>query len=523
MNIKKMNMLELILKQLKVKFTKTYTRKFYSEHFDNKSLFGISQMLFDYNVPNTAIRMREKKELSSLKKPFVANLQGKNVVIKHYTENDVWYIDEGKEIRISIETFKNLWDGVALIPEKNESSIEPQYKENLKKHIFHIIREISAVVCMVLLFLIGFISNNLYSNPGLLLLSIINAGGVYIGYLLVQKQLYIQNNHADKICSLFKKNGCNDVLNSSAAKFLGVIGWSEIGFSYFISNLIATILFPYLIGYLALINICALPYSFWSVWYQRFKVKQWCPMCLIVQVLFWFIFIINFILGFISIPESTATEIFLTGIIYIAPFLFISLLLPMIMDKRRLHFQSQAMNNLKMKPEIFKALLKQESHYDVDLSTSLIVWGNSNSNILISIVTNPHCSPCADMHKEVDKLLKKAGDSICVQYIFSAYNEELESSNKFLAAVYFSDLSMKKKQAIYNEWFEKGKYQKEEFFEKYRFDLKNPKVIEEINKHKEWKNKIVIKGTPTILVNGYEFPDYYKIEDIIYFNGLNIA
>jgi hypothetical protein len=127
------------------------------------------------------------------------------------------------------------------------------------------------------------------------------------------------------------------------------------------------------------------------------------------------------------------------------------------------------------------------------------------------------------MHKEVDKLLKKAGDSICVQYIFSAYNEELESSNKFLAAVYFSDLSMGKKQSIYNEWFEKGKYQKEEFFEKYRFDLKNPKVTEDISKHKEWKSKIVIKGTPTILVNGYELPGYYRIEDIIYFSGLNIA
>ena len=35
------------------------------------------------------------------------------------------------------------------------------------------------------------------------------------------------------------------------------------------------------------LNIFTLPYSFWSVWYQKAKAKQWCVLCLIIQALLW--------------------------------------------------------------------------------------------------------------------------------------------------------------------------------------------------------------------------------------------
>ena len=106
--------------------------------------------------------------------------------------------------------------------------------------------------------------------------------GAYIGYLLLLKHLHIHGGYGDRICSLFKQADCNNILDSSAAKLCGVISWSEIGLGHFISNTAIILFFPHLITGLALINIFALPYSFWSIWYQGIKVKQWCPLCAVV-------------------------------------------------------------------------------------------------------------------------------------------------------------------------------------------------------------------------------------------------
>lgn len=59
----------------------------------------------------------------------------------------------------------------------------------------------------------------------------------------------------------------------------------EVGFSYFLSNIIVVVFLTDLISYYAIINIFALPYTVWSVWYQKFKAKQWCVLCLIVQLI----------------------------------------------------------------------------------------------------------------------------------------------------------------------------------------------------------------------------------------------
>ena len=48
--------------------------------------------------------------------------------------------------------------------------------------------------------------------------------------------MHIHSLFADKICSLFSKSDCNNVLESNVAKPWGIFGWSEIGLDYFVSN-----------------------------------------------------------------------------------------------------------------------------------------------------------------------------------------------------------------------------------------------------------------------------------------------
>ena len=40
--------------------------------------------------------------------------------------------------------------------------------------------------------------------------------------------------------------------------------------------------------------------------------------------------------------------------------------------------------------------------------------------------------------------------------------------------------------------------------------------------HKEWQFENRLTATPTVLINGYQLPDSYKIEDMRHFGDLNI-
>jgi protein-disulfide isomerase len=75
---------------------------------------------------------------------------------------------------------------------------------------------------------------------------------------------------------------------------------------------------------------------------------------------------------------------------------------------------------------------------------------------------------------------------------------------------------------LFSDWFEKGKPLKEDFFKDLNLDLNNSVVETEFQKHEAWKAKTQIRATPTVLVNGYQLPENYEIEDLRNFMELNI-
>lgn len=63
------------------------------------------------------------------------------------------------------------------------------------------------------------------------------------------------------MCSMLNKHDCNNVLNTQAANLFS-FSWSEIGFSYFVVNLIILLYFPVYVNYVAWVNVIILPIRF---------------------------------------------------------------------------------------------------------------------------------------------------------------------------------------------------------------------------------------------------------------------
>ena len=511
------------LELLKVKHTKDFSNKFFNEHPHKYNLFGLSKMLSGYGIENAGTRIEDKEnDIFNIECPFIAHIGSDFVVVYKIEADKIHYIWNNKNITILVSKFTKTWTGVILLAETTPNSIEPDYKEHRKKDLFSIAQKSILFLAGILIFGLAYINNSLFNNLGITSLLAVNLIGVYISYLLVLKQIHIHSNYADKICSLFSKSDCNNVLESEAAKLWGVFGWSEIGLGYFSANVLLLLFFPQSVSILALINIVALPYSFWSVWYQKVKARQWCPLCLIVQVLLWSVFILNCLFGFIRLPEFDL--VFLKGILFsgsiFAGLIFsLNLLIPSLSSE--VEKVKHEINSIKANEDVFKALLVKQPSYEVSKADSQIFFGNPDALLKISVFTNPFCNPCAKMHKRVEKLLRETNRKIYIQYLFSSFNSDLEFAVKHLIAAYLQK-EQSEFEKIIADWFEKGKPLKEAFFKNMQLNMENPDIETEFQKHEAWKEKTQLRATPTILVNGYKLPDNYKIEDLKYFTEFNV-
>ena len=508
------NIVASVLDELKVKHTFTFSNKYYNEHPYKNSLYGLSKILSDYQIENQGVRIKDKEDvLPELETPFIAYCSNDFVTVSTICNDKVEYIWKDKKITVPINEFTTIWSGVALLVEANEKSIEPGYKENKKLEFISAMKRASLIAAILLLFgIVGF-STQLYDNWGYLTVLLISSIGIYISYLLVLKQSHIHSKQADKICSLLiDKSDCNNILESDAAKFFG-FSWSEIGLGYFVGNTVIITLLPSLYPYIALVNICALPYTIWSVWYQKYKAKQWCPLCLIVQGLLWIFFIVNLFLGLIKMPEFTISDMLTIGCIYAIPVLVLNMFIPVFSGSREKETIKQKLSSLKTNKSVFNVLLKQSSKYEISKSDSIILFGNPDAENLITVITNPHCNPCAKIHVELEKLLEDTTNGYCVQYILTSFNEKLEYSSKLFIAMY-QQMSIDEFLFFLRKWYAEGVYDSEYYYKDHPFDEEDEMLQKEFSKHKRWIENTNMSATPTVLFNGYELPEEFNINEL---------
>lgn len=516
------NIFVAYLDLLKVRHTKSFSEKFFNEHPYKSNLFGISQMLSEYNIENKSVKIIDKVvDIFNIDCPFIANLGNTMVIVYNITPNRISYIEEGKKKSLSSSEFITIWTGVVLLSEINQESIEPDYKKHRQTEFLNSLQTVVLISSIIILFGIAYFTNFLFSNSIITLLLVINILGMYISYLLMLKHMHIHSNAADQLCSLFKNSDCNYILDSKASKFLGFLGWGEIGLGYFIGNTIILLFSSHLLIYLVIINILTLPYSFWSIIYQKMIIKQWCPLCLIIQVLLWGIFCIDCLFGFNHIIFIHMVELLSVICVYIIPMLVSNILVPLLIQNKHAEHLNQEFRNIKANEAVLKTLLKQEPYYEVKESTSHILFGNAKANLRITILTNPYCQPCAKTHNKVKQLLKETKENVCIQYIFFTHSEEMNRVNKYLIAAY-QQKDRKEKSEIFSKWFVSGKITGELFFKYLDLNIETPDVENEFQAHKIWKEKYQLTTTPTILVNGYQLPRYYKIEDLKFMTEFNV-
>ena len=269
-----------------------HTVKYSDEQFHAmtfQSLFGLSKLLEQYNVPSEALKVADKeKDIDSLTPPFLAHTRDCFAIVEALTPQEVSFrAYDGKITSVPRYRFNELWDGIVLLAYPQDNSAEPDYATHRLGDFARKMRPWILGAAALFLFVYFYVANGLWSNLWINGLILVTLAGIFVTYQLELKTIGIHTAAADSICSVIDSGGCNSILATPASKFLGVFSWSEVGLTYFSVSLVAMVVFPQCWGWLALINACCCPYSFWSVWYQRFRAHKWCTLCLITQACLW--------------------------------------------------------------------------------------------------------------------------------------------------------------------------------------------------------------------------------------------
>ncbi|MCH5226372.1 MAG: hypothetical protein J1F16_00935 [Muribaculaceae bacterium] len=316
-----------LLSVLKVPYTKQYTKQRF-ETMPFKTLFGVSQLLKEYGVESKGYQFEDKTKLLNLTTPFVAQTEGGLIIVTKIDKDNISYLTQGILETLPVNEFENTSTGVVLLPVVNKGAEEPEYGKHLVSAIIGTAKKVLLIVLAGLLSAYLIVVHNLWPYWSFWCLLAVDCFGIWLTYMLVQKSLSIKSHVADKVCGVLQEGGCDEILKTKASSFFGIFSWSEVGFTYFGVSLLAMLISPATIHWLSLINICCLPFTIWSISYQKFVAKHWCTLCVCVQGSLWLQFIFYLLGGWMKPVFPLDLGFFALGATFIMVLLALNQVLP---------------------------------------------------------------------------------------------------------------------------------------------------------------------------------------------------
>lgn len=316
------------LSALGVPHTKSYADRLYRT-MSFRSLFGLSKLFQQYGVESEGLVLEDKQEIHKLPVPFLARTGEGFVIVTGIDGDSIHYLTQGVPEVMPLSGFVDAWSGLVFMAYPAKESAEPDYLAHKRSEWLDRAKGWVLQMCVAVLFVYLFVGNGLYAHMSAWFITALDAAGLYLTYLLVQKSSNIRNRAADRFCRVLQEGGCDSILEMKASKFFGLFGWSEVGFAYFSVSLLAVLIFPQSIQYLALCNACCLPFTVWSIWYQKCRARVWCTLCVSVQCTLWLLFLCYLAGGWFKGVWPPGAGFWVLAVSYVTALLGFNRLMPM--------------------------------------------------------------------------------------------------------------------------------------------------------------------------------------------------
>lgn len=342
----------------------------------------------------------------------------------------------------------------------------------------------------------------------------------------MQHELGRKSKILDKFCSgNNEKISCNEVLNSNGGKLFGNIKFSDVGIIYFTSVIFTWVLLAYITNsnytFIIAFSLLAIPFTLYSVFYQYFIVKKWCPLCLSIVVVLWLQASSVFS---VSEPSFNLSVDIISGLVVVQSFTTIAALWFFVYSKLKIqpeYYQLKVEHyRFKNNYNLFNSLLSRKISIDTTIKgANGILLGNKSkaAPLKITLVTNPLCGHCKEAHKVLEEILLKNNENVQVDIRFNVNVKDKKAIDTRIALsllnIYHKQeekIFIKSLNAVYMgndlvKWLKECE------------TPENEMCFEQLAEQKNWCEQNNINFTPEILLNGKSFPNEYNRSDLINF------
>ncbi|TAL58808.1 MAG: hypothetical protein EPN88_18035 [Bacteroidetes bacterium] len=514
------SVIQRAVKHFRIPVTKSSVKEALKSNSYYPSFKSICDTLNEWNVEHYPLRYKPE-EIKELAAPYIVHFSsgGGQLAFVSKIRNDrvTYYESYNLKRETEFKEFLERCSGAVILLNPDERSGEKGYRKKRQDELIsNGIFQVS--ILAFLLFIILAVINSFVTSGMLLqkmkgLLFLTKATGIALSVLLILHEFEVHLLLTEKLCHLNKATNCNTVLNDKASKIFGWFGWADAGFIYFTGCLLFLLQDSEAGDYslMAILSALSLPYPVFSVYYQGFVLKKWCPMCLGVQL----ILIIEFILmlpqfsnlNFLFISLSSLILTFLvTGIIY-------SLINMYIREKMSNEIHYYKYLEFKKNPDVLRTLLLNQKPYNIPFTEASLVFGEKDASMKITAFLSLQCSHCTRAFDKIKEMLKseiKTGINIVI----------ITSDNKILNALYHFSRLNKDDEALdlLDQWFKADPYSRNKISETVCIPDVNDISREVSNENLSLYKAYNVIGTPTFFINGYLLPNQYDIDDIKYFS-----
>ncbi len=484
-------------------------------HPSYPSLHAITGVLDHFNIDNLALDVPVTDEtLRQLPKSFLAQINMDDDDMFAVVKNkgliyEVLY-DSKKKVNLSISEFQEKFTGILVVVEKGE---EFEFKNKFKNDFIKKAGIISAVFFSIHFALLNpSISNVLFFIASLI--------GIYVSYAIFRQEQGEESFLGNAFCSDDnEKKDCNAVLNSKGAKIFKNYKLSNLSLAYFSGLALSSYLLTLLktdLSFLFLMSIIAIPITLYSLYYQYAILKQWCLLCLSIVVVLWVQSLIA-VVNFETIHFSYVNNLVVVCFSFSLAFVIGQFVFSFVKTKKKLRKTKMEYFKFKRNFNLFNTLLEKSEVVNTTLNVPEIIVGNKNSNLNITVITNPFCGHCKAVHTLVENIYKKYPNevSLCIRFNVNVTNVE---SDAVKITTRLLELFEKNSDTCLNAMH--GIYEgmnPDNWIEKWENCYAHSHYIKILAKQSDWCINNTINFTPEILINGKSFPKEYDRNDLLFF------
>ncbi len=473
----------------------------FNSHPNYPSALAFSDTLNFMGVKNDAYEL-DKEYWDELPEEFIAIVENSFSLVKKSGSSYSVYSEKAKTFDKD-ELYKKSTDFVLLF-EKTEKA-ESKLAFNFKPVLY-------GIFAVVLVY--SFISQTLYEA----IFNLLSLAGVYISLEIFNQKFGNTSTVIGSICgggdaTTQTVNSCDKIIKQDKTSILG-LKFSDFSLIYFAGLAILGLFLPataYIVKGFTFVSVLAIGYS---LYIQAFVEKTFCRVCLLIISILAGQLIVSIL--FFQNPSFGIGALLLTIILWALTFSAVIYFNTLLEEKETLQKSNAKNLRFKRNYELFKSQLQQNEKIEFQ-DTQTFSVGNKDAKLRISIVSNPYCGFCKDAHKLAEGLLEKYPDDISLQMRFN-YTPE-RTHEKYTQLI--SDLTH-----IYHNRPEKDFLHAVETW----FETKDEAKIntlsggvptsENLNPLVEMSRENSNAGlsfTPIFIINGYQFPDKYDREDLLFF------